>query len=261
VRLQGATFVFDGPGWTVVPHAETFVDGFCVGGEARAGTHAVVRMGSTVVLLSDDIRRFIGAKVAITLPAARGPDRGSAPSGHYAGGKLVAGPTLRERLDLLEQAARAGQSALISGEAGTGKTLAARIFHEAAARNRPFVEVEGAALTRAHVEAARGGTLFLDDVDLMPPPAVETLAGTSVRVVAASRYPQNAPRVFDVEVRLPALRERREDIPFLLGRRATAELVETMMLESWPGNVAELLRTGEPRKPSPRPRSRRRRGS
>lgn len=228
VKLAHATFVFDGPGWTVMPHAETHVDAFEIPGEARAGTHAVVRMGATVVMLSDDIRRFVGAKVAA--------------------GKLVAGPTLRAELDKLEAAAREGRSALISGEPGTGKTLAAKVFHEAAARNRPFVEVRGKALTREQVASARGGTLFLDDVDLMPAAGLAELHG--VRVVAATRYPQNAPRMFDVEVRLPALRERREEIPFLLGSRATAERVESAMLRPWPGNVAELLSTGEPRRPS-----------
>ncbi len=238
VKLANATFVFDGPGWTVMPHAETFVDAFQIEGEARAGTHAVVRMGATVVMLSDDVRRFEGAKVAV--------------------GKLVAGPTLRAQLDALQAAAEEGKSVLITGEAGTGKTLAARVFHEAAARNRPFVEVKDGALTRAHLKAARGGTLFIDDVDLSPAGALEALTAASVRVVAATRHPEQAPRRFEVEVRLPPLRERREDIPFLLGKAATAQLVERAMLREWPGNVADLLTGGGPRRPPPPPRTSRR---
>ena len=221
VKLGHATFVFDGPGWTVMPHGETFVDAYAVSDEARAGTHAIVRMGTTVVMLSDDVRRFDGAKVA---------------AGH-----VVAGPTLRAQLEKLEAAARDGKSVLISGEPGTGKTLAAKVFHEAAARNRPFVEVKHGALEREHFAAARGGTLFIDDVDLAPANALELLAGAKVRVVAATRHVQNAPKGFDVEVRLPNLRERREDVPFLLGKGATAERVEAAMLKVWPGNVTELL--------------------
>ncbi|MBL8952864.1 MAG: sigma 54-interacting transcriptional regulator [Myxococcaceae bacterium] len=216
----------------MMPHAETFVDGFVAREEARAGTNAVVRMGTTVVMLSDDVRRFEGAKVAA--------------------GAVVAGPTLRAQLDALETAARDGKRVLISGEPGTGKTLAARVFHEAAARNRPFVEVKSGALGREHIAAARGGTLFIDDVDLAPAAGLALLDGAKVRLVATTRHVANAPKVFDVEVRLPSLHERREDIAFLLGKAATAERVEAAMLKRWPGNVAELL--GAPAHPARRRR-------
>ena len=132
-------------------------------------------------------------------------------------------------------------------------------------------------------EAASGGTVFLDEVTEMPlalqgkllrvlqEGSVERL-GTHVpialdlRVVAATnRDPQRAVeegqlradlyyRLNVVQVEVPPLRQRREDIPLLaehflvrysreLGRRPprlTRETLERLRAYGWPGNVREL---------------------
>jgi DNA-binding NtrC family response regulator len=151
-----------------------------------------------------------------------------------------------------------------------------------------FGHVKGAYTdARAHrigrVELADGGSLFLDEIANIPPKfqakllrAVETgefeLVGSSrprhadVRIisatntdlhaeVAAGRFRQDLLfRLNAVEVRLPPLRERREDIPLLanhfLARHARRynrpadrfepEAVRVMMEYPWPGNVREL---------------------
>jgi len=132
---------------------------------------------------------------------------------------------------------------------------------------------------RGRFEQASGGTLFLDEVgdlprDLQPKllRALETgtidpLGGASrpvdVRIVAATHHDLAAEAAQDrfradlyfrlavVEVRVPALRERPEDVPLLVehflakwggGRRFRVARDAMRLLRSapWPGNVREL---------------------
>jgi DNA-binding NtrC family response regulator len=99
----------------------------------------------------------------------------------------------QEMKSLIGRIAETGvRAALITGESGTGKDLAARLFHaQSRRRNGPFIEVNCAAITetlfeselfghekgaftgavsarRGLVEMADGGTLFLDEVAEIP---------------------------------------------------------------------------------------------
>ncbi len=100
---------------------------------------------------------------------------------------------IRDALNLCIQAGNTNIPALILGETGTGKELAARRIHEASDRAKgPFIEVNCAALTETLLEselfghvkgafadafrdrsgkflAASGGTLFLDEIGDMSP--------------------------------------------------------------------------------------------
>jgi two-component system, NtrC family, response regulator GlrR len=140
----------------------------------------------------------------------------------------------------------------------------------------------GAHATRAGlVEAARGGTLFLDELGELPlelqPKLLRMLENRSarrvgsnqaypidVRIVAATHRDLSARvaagefredlfyRLAVVEMRIPPLRERREDIPLLveriLAKRTPPATIADLppntlpMLEAhnWPGNVREL---------------------
>ena len=207
----------------------------------------------------------------------------------------------------IERVAPTGSRVLISGPAGAGKEVAARMLHARSRRNDgPFVALNCATLApgrfeeelfgveagadanaqprRAGVlERAHGGTLLLDEVGDMP---IETqgkivralqeqgfmrLGGAQrvqvdVRVIATTSKDLQAEiaagrfredlfyRLAVVPLRIPPLRERREDIP-ALARHFMARSVETsgmsprdlsedalaaMQAYEWPGNVREL---------------------
>jgi len=129
------------------------------------------------------------------------------------------------------------------------------------------------------IEAAHGGTLFLDEIGELPLAlqakllrALETrevrrvganvARSVDVRIVAATHRPLAQGvntgsfredlyyRLAVVEVVLPPLRARREDVPLLAGqffkqlggpgRLVPPELLTHLIARSWPGNVREL---------------------
>lgn len=168
----------------------------------------------------------------------------------------------------LKAVAETDADVLIEGATGTGKEVAARALHAASGRaTKPFVAVNCAALPETLIESelfghapgafegatrerygkfrhARGGTLFLDQIDSIPLPlqgklltalqdrAITPLGSNEavpldLRVIAASRrdLAQAAAngefrddllyRLNVVTLRMPPLAERREDIPGL----------------------------------------------
>lgn len=140
-----------------------------------------------------------------------------------------------------------------------------------------------AARKKGKFEQAAGGTLFLDEIGDMPTETqakilraletrqIERLGGTGavatdVRVVAATHRDLPAMigqgafredlyhRLNVFPVRLPPLRERREDIPLLAerfveslrpGAVLSLEALQRLLAYDWPGNVRELKNTLE----------------
>ena len=159
----------------------------------------------------------------------------------------------RELMSLVKQVAGSDASVLVLGESGTGKELVARaVHHWSTRREGPFVVVPCAAMTEEMLETelfgdkrdrkgrfaeAAGGTLFLDDVAEIPVqaqvrllgvmqeqqagggPDVRVIAATGVdlhREVLAGRFREDLfYRLNVITLRVPTLRERREDIPLL----------------------------------------------
>jgi two-component system nitrogen regulation response regulator GlnG len=176
---------------------------------------------------------------------------------------------------------------LIEGESGTGKERVARAIHDHGRRcGGPFVAMSlaGAASSQLDRELfgsqgkfaqAQGGTLFLEDIDELPPESQTRLAGLlhaeepadrpDARLIVSSQRNLAALtrqgafrqdlfyRLNVVLIRMPPLRERLEDIgdlarAFLL--RAKREglphkaidnaAVERLKAHSFPGNLREL---------------------
>jgi two-component system nitrogen regulation response regulator NtrX len=207
----------------------------------------------------------------------------------------------------IDKVAPTGSRVLISGPAGAGKEVAARMIHARSRRaDGPFVALNCATLNpgrfeeelfgiepgpdpvaqprRAGVlERAHGGTLLLDEVADMP---LETQGkivralqeqgfervGGAIRVrvdvrviattnrdlaaeIAAGRFREDLfYRLAVVPLKVPALRDRRDDVP-VLARHFMARSAETsgmapreiaedalaaMQAYDWPGNVREL---------------------
>ena len=211
-------------------------------------------------------------------------------------GLIGISPQMQKNYEILERIGLSSPSVLIQGEKGTGKELVARVIHKASNRaHKPFVPVNCGAIEEGApeselfdlitdlVDAAGGGTIFLDEIAEIPPPMQPRLLGAfqqgneprkgadgasemDVRIIAATHkepeqlvkkgiFGEELFRRFDLYlVKLPPLRERREDICPLVNHflsihcNAVSEKVLTVSPEvmdvfleyHWPGNVGQL---------------------
>ncbi|MGE3513046.1 MAG: sigma-54-dependent transcriptional regulator [Vicinamibacterales bacterium] len=202
--------------------------------------------------------------------AARPAPRPSASAGPFPDLCALLGETavMREVSAVVRTLAQTAQVVLVSGEPGCGQDLVARAFHQCSARrDQPFVSINCSRLVDALFErelfghekgafsgadqakpglfeAARGGTMLLDDVGDLPlavqgmllhaletgevqrvgaqrtrPVDVAVVAVTQRDLradVAAGRFRADLYyRLSRVGIVLPPLRERRDDIPVL----------------------------------------------
>ena len=216
-------------------------------------------------------------------------------------------PAILDTFARIRRVAPHFQTVLVTGETGTGKELVARALHRLSpAASGPFAVCNCSALVETlleselfgHVrgaftganqdkiglfESADGGTVFLDEIGELSPPAQAKLLrvlqqrevqrvgspktrAVSVRVIGATHRDLRALvaegqfredlyyRLSMVEIRLPRLAERKEDLPLLqkhfvekfakqygkdlkgITRRAQMQMAR----HNWPGNVREL---------------------
>ncbi|MBX3128740.1 MAG: sigma 54-dependent Fis family transcriptional regulator [Polyangiaceae bacterium] len=198
------------------------------------------------------------------------------PSEHDTFGEAI-GPSLAMRtvFGLLEHIAGTEAPVLLEGETGTGKDVLARSIHVQSPRSsQPFVVVDcgavsynlleselfghergaftGAVSTRIGAfEAARGGTVFLDEVGELPldvqPKLLRVLESGEFRRVGGNRVQRAEARIIAatkrnlrgevergkfredlyfrlavVPVTVPPLRSRREEVPALVAHFLTA---------------------------------------
>jgi DNA-binding NtrC family response regulator len=220
---------------------------------------------------------------------------------HHLGadpGLIGDAPATRRLRELIAKVAPGDTTVLVRGESGAGKEVVARAIHAASGRHHdPFLAVNCAAIAESLLEselfgyrkgaftgadsdreglfeAARGGTVFLDEIGEAGPGVqakllrvLETRTISRVgdprerpvvaRVVAATNRPLEGVIREDLYYRLvvfpidvPPLRERLEDLEALalhflgrFGRRERAlpaGALRRLREHAWPGNVREL---------------------
>jgi arginine utilization regulatory protein len=234
-----------------------------------------------------------------------GPGETASPGRLYTVDDIVGeSPAMRDAKRRALQVAAGDASVLVWGETGTGKELLVQAIHSASGRSRgPFVPQNCAALPESLLEGlvfgtarggftgsldrpglleiASGGTLYLDEIDSMPPGLqvkllrviqdkkvrrlgdarersvdVRIVASTSAKPADAAKQGLLRPdlyyRLSVVEIEIPPLRERREDIPLLCEhflakhagrggvRTVSAQVMAAFLAYEWPGNVREL---------------------
>ena len=205
---------------------------------------------------------------------------------------------------MIDRVAPTGSRVLITGAAGAGKEVVARLIHSNSKRaENPFIAINAATMAPDRVESelfgveesanaprkvgvfeqAHGGTLLLDEVADMPletqgkilrvlvDQSFERVGGNQkvqvdVRVISSSsrdlreeivenRFREDLfHRLNVVPLRVPALSERREDIPLLVehfmskicantglpSRKIGDDAMAALQTHHWPGNVRQL---------------------
>ncbi|WP_059104442.1 sigma-54 interaction domain-containing protein [Shouchella shacheensis] len=215
---------------------------------------------------------------------------------------------LRHAIGLASKVARTDANVLITGESGVGKELFAEGIHRASERaSRPFIAINCGAIPHALFEselfgyeqgaftgaarggkkgkfdAARGGTVFLDEIGEMPlelqvkllrvlqERSFYRVGGTKaipmdVRLVAATNRDLEKMveegtfredlyyRLHVISIKVPALRERIEDLPELVQvflkefalkydkpiPKLDPEVMYSLSKQPWEGNIRQL---------------------
>jgi DNA-binding NtrC family response regulator len=212
-------------------------------------------------------------------------------NGSYASGISA---VIRSLVNVITELAPTNIPILLVGESGTGKQIFARKIHQIwARRDEPFVKISCASINAESLGPELGlngngngdalhatrGTVFFDEISELDPACQRSLLcslpdgdsatrpGTlTMRVISATSRNLDEEmhagrfrselyyRINGVCLRVPPLRERKEDIPELveffltkyaaqLGRSrplVTAPTFQTLMEHSWPGNIREL---------------------
>ena len=259
----------------------TAVDGSVLDRPFAGPDARVLRTGDTLWLPSADLRPFLGAAVETHGGLVIGPTLREAwkrIAAIAASGDVlhVSGETGAGK----EEAARCFRA---SGPRAHGPFVPVNCatIPQALAERLLFGARRGAysgadADADGYIQQADGGTLFLDEIAeleagvqakllrVLETREVLPLGATKARRVdfgicsathgdlparvAAGRFREDLYfRIGRPDVVLPALRERREDIPWLVeaflapaGAQAHASLIEAALLRAWPGNVREL---------------------
>ncbi len=203
-------------------------------------------------------------------------------------------PKMQELYELIETLGIDDPMVMLQGESGTGKELVARIIHKRSRlSDRPFVPLNCSGIGNGFpedqldkhvvsmIESAKGGTLYLDEISEMPSPLRTKLVQSikknhsaekdapkpAARIIAATSKEledviqsgvmqgQGLIDLFNaVLIKLPPLRERKEDIPLLMNHflhriygkhnkpvvAIAPEAFDILLDYHWPGNLIQL---------------------
>lgn len=193
---------------------------------------------------------------------------------------------MHDVVGLVQMAAENTLNVTIYGESGTGKQLVAQAIHNLSGRTGSFQhlnsrEADDTVLQNA-LQAARGGTLYLDSIQYLSLPLQRQLLevaedgrlgrsnALNVRLIAATNHSLNdlladevlradlAQGLATLLITLPPLRQRQDDFPAFFEHFVTQanmglnkqvqvtlrpETLEKLKNHNWPGNIRELETT------------------
>ncbi|NNF97916.1 MAG: sigma-54-dependent Fis family transcriptional regulator [Desulfobacteraceae bacterium] len=218
--------------------------------------------------------------------------RKRARSRHRFGDLLGMSPKMQEIYELIETLRMENPMILIQGESGTGKELVARTIHaESSRKDKPFIPLNCNSIgddfpvdklqehVQGLVQTAMGGTIYLDEISELASSLrlklLQTLEAekkntrkdaTDVRIIAATQkelediiksgaLKKDIINLLNaVFIKLPPLRERKEDICLLINHffhkiacdhdqkvlNVTPETLDILLSYHWPGNLIQL---------------------
>ncbi len=188
-------------------------------------------------------------------------------------------PALKQVLGLVETVASSDSTVLLLGDTGTGKELVARAIHDHSQRkDRTFVKLNCAAIPTGlleselfghergaftgaisqkigRLELAHEGTLFSTHTKKVNVRLVAATNRDLEKMIAAREFRSDLYYRLNVfPIRIPPLRERKEDIPLLVRffvqkfasrmkkhiETIPAAAMKTLTNWEWPGNIREL---------------------
>ncbi|HTM21685.1 MAG TPA: sigma 54-interacting transcriptional regulator [Kofleriaceae bacterium] len=277
----------DGGRWTVTDldsRNGTFVGGRELRGGIEVAPPCVIRYGNTLALLADDVTPFEGAGVEHGDAGVIGPRLAAALERVRRAAARSESLLIRGESGTGKEAAARAFHAAGAHAGGAFVAVNCAAIPQGLAERLLFGAVKGAYSgagddAEGYLQAAAGGVLFLDEIGELDP----AVQGKLLRVLETREVlPLGASRARKVDVRfcfatlrnlrgaggadefrpdlyfriaatqvvLPALRDRAEEIPWLidwaLGRtesrpQAHVRMVEACLMRPWPGNVRELL--------------------
>lgn len=281
-----ASVRFESGTWTVTDHGSrngTYVNGERVDESTIVSGEAVVRTGETVSLLLKNIRPFLDHHVDIKDEYVVGPrlepilqqvQRAANSGVLHVTGETGSGKEIAARHFHRFSPGRDGPFVAVNC-AAVPEGVAERLIFGAKKGAYSGADADAP----GYVQEANGGTLFLDEVSELDlgvqakllrvletrevlPLGASRPRRVDIRIcsathrelreaVSAGRFREDLfYRLGRPRVALPPLRERIEEIPFLIERLlrqtdkglvAHASLIEACLLRRWPGNVRELL--------------------
>ena len=187
-------------------------------------------------------------------------------------------PQMQALYRLVAKVMNAELSVMICGESGTGKSLIAKAIHDFSdRRSQPFIVASAADLAgvdgiSALLARAKGGSLLLDELGDFDSDAqarlvrmLDVMGEPDVRIMSSSQSDLQEKmdsgalrrdlyyRLSGVQLLIPPLRERVEDIPLLaehflakveretgITRHLSPAALEIIRAHPWPGNVRQL---------------------
>lgn len=204
---------------------------------------------------------------------------------------LTDNPRMHQQLDMLDRMGVSSHPLTLVGEKGSGKDMVSQYAHQVSSRrDKPLLHVDCAYLTGEQIglqffgsagarsegllRQAAGGTLYIENADLMPPQmqyrliehisAAEGSDQSTRYIIGLKRSLHDSEGLIDPFVfyfgssvfHIPPLRKRPEDIlllslqqlreikkEYFIERSLSPEVMAAMLSYEWPGNIRQLINT------------------